>query len=148
AQSSIAPWLRRLSPSAIGAQLRSEKVAQARELDAARDEGLADAPRQDEDRSPVLHLLVLRHGLEEGVDREGAARHMGETRGQPGFGEMRLDPRGIARSGEAKCGREAERHGATDRDAFAMHEAGGIICGDGLERMAESVAEIEQRAVA
>ena len=39
-----------------------------------------------------------------------------------------------------------QRH--ADRHALAMHEAGAVVAGRRLQRMAERVAEIEQRAVA
>ena len=49
---------------------------------------------------------------------------------------------------QAEVAREAERAGHADRHALAVDQRLAVVMGEALERVAEGVAEIEQRALA
>ena len=51
--------------------------------DALRDEALADAPGEDERERARLHLLVLRHGIEQRIHVAETARHILRRVGRP-----------------------------------------------------------------
>ena len=65
--------------------------------------------------------------------------------GQADGGEMAFDARRIVRRAEAEARRKVEGHHHADGHGLAMQQ---LVCiaAFGLQRMAEGVAEIEQRA--
>ena len=65
--------------------------------------------------------------------------------GSPTLGEMPLDAGHVVGRAEALLGGEGEGKPHADGDGLAVQEAVGVA-GEGLKRMAESMAEIEQRA--
>src|SRR4051794_24228173 len=58
----------------LAGDLLRQEGAHLRLFDAARDEASPDAAGEDEGQRPGLHLLVLRHGIDEPVDGAAAAR--------------------------------------------------------------------------
>ena len=62
-------------------------------------------------------------------------------------GEMRGDAARRLLRAEAEAGREVEGERAADRDRLAVQQPVGVA-GGGLERVAEGVAEVEERALA
>src|SRR3954470_17856374 len=64
-------------------------------LDAGRDEAPADAARQDEGERAGLHLLVLRHGLNQRLRGSAAAGHVVQAGGQADRREMARNALGI-----------------------------------------------------
>ena len=61
---------------------------------------------------------------------------------------MPFHPRGVLPVAQAKHGGETEGADHADGDTLAMHQPRAIIVRQPLQRMAESVAKVEQRAVA
>ena len=68
--------------------------------------------------------------------------------GRPTSLQMRLDAGRIVGARKVQPGREPMRQRHADGDALAMHQPRAVIGGRGFQRVAEGVAEIEQRAVA
>ena len=109
---------------------------------------LADAAHQDEGELAALDLLVLRDQLHQPVGVRLLAGNCGDPDRQPDRGQMRTTALGV---GLPAAGRAAPR----TSNASAMPIATASPCssrvgkaGGRLERMAEGVAEIEQRALA
>ena len=112
------------------------------------DEGLADAARQDEGQRAARHLLVLGDDSRAALGVGQLARNVGHAARQADGAEMRLDPRRVVGAGKVEPRRKAMRQRHADRDRLAMHQPGAVVAGRRFQRMAEGVAEIEQRAVA
>ena len=68
--------------------------------------------------------------------------------GRPTAGEMAFDPANVVGRAQAEVAREAERAGHADRHALAVDQHRAVVMGEALERVAEGVAEVEQRALA
>ena len=76
-----------------------------------------------------------------------AARDVADPRRQADRGKMRAHARGVVGAKELAPRREAEGERHADRHRLAVQQPVGEA-GLGLERVAEGVAEIEQRALA
>src|SRR5215203_4512479 len=87
----------------LAGDLLGQEGAHLRRLDAAGDEASPDAAGEDEGQRPVLHLLVLRHGVDEPVGRTAAARDLAKRGRQPDGGDVAPQP---ARSEERRVGKE------------------------------------------
>ena len=121
---------------------------QRRFVDLAGHEGLSDAARQDEGELARLGLLVAAHVLDQPAAVPGTpivAADAAQPHRQADRRQMLAHAHGILRRAEAELGREIEgqRHAGAHR--LAMQQV-GAEAGLGLERMAEGMAEIEQRA--
>src|SRR3990167_2243142 len=114
-------------------------------VDIAGDEGIADPADEDEGELAVDDFLVLSHQRDEPVRVRQLARNVGERAGQSGAGEVLANAHRVLSRAEAEPRGKLERKRHAHGDAFAMHETIRET-GRSLERMAESVAEIEQRA--
>ena len=135
---------RRLMPDSFSAR----KARTSRRSTSRRDEGLADAAHQDEGELAALDLLVLRDQVHQriGVGLHRRARRDMRSAGRPRQGgATRALRRRPAQQAEPRRELEGQRH--AERDRLAVQQPVGEA-GRGLERMAEGVAEIEQRAVA
>ena len=113
------------------------------------DEGLPDAARQDEGELAALDLLVLRHQLHQRVRRRAQPPARRSSRvGSPTAARWCATRAGVGRSAAARAGPRT-------RTRSAMPSATASPCSSRSEkpaaaskRMAEGVAEIEQRALA
>ena len=66
--------------------------------------------------------------------------------GKPALREQALDALAVARAEPAERDRRPRRERHADADGFAVQPA--LVAADGLERVAEGVAEVQQRAAA
>ena len=133
-------------PKVIGlAHSRARNALKAVSEHVALDEGLADAAHQHQGELAALHLLVLGH---ESSSCSGAGVPPGMAAiavGRPTAVKMALDAGGVGRRAKALLDREGEGEPHADGDGLAMQEP-VRVAGEGFERMAEGVAEIEQGA--
>ena len=95
--------------------------------------------------APRCDFLVLRDRRHQVGGRSERAGNILQSRRQAGGGEVLGDAAGILGGREAEPGGKAVREDHADGDAFAMQQAVGVA-GDLFQRVAESVAEIEQGA--
>ena len=99
--------------------------------------------------APPFTFLSWPHGVEKLVD--GAGSRPGPRRGASAGRRPRrwASTRSASAAGQSpRDGGEAEGEAQSDGDGLAMDEPAGIVGRDPLERMAEGVAEVEERAVA
>ena len=104
-------------------------------------DGLAERTHQDQPQAGTVGLLVTAHVLEQLA--RVYARRFGR---QAGALEQALDALAIVCGKPAERGRRPRREHHADGDGFAVQPA--LVAADGLERVAEGVAEIQQRAPA
>jgi hypothetical protein len=123
----------------------AEKRGQLGQGDVVLDEGLADAAHQHQRKLAAFDFFVLGHQPQQIVGRGLGAGNRRDLDRQADRFEMTLDPGGIFRRAQPALDREGEGQPHTDRDRLAMQQPVGIA-GERFERMAEGVAEIEQRA--
>ena len=99
--------------------------------------------------APPFTFLSCAMASSKSIDGAAAARHIvrGASAGRRPSRCASTRSASVA-GAEPEEGGEAEGEGEADGDALAMDEPGGIVSRDALERVAEGVAEIEQRAVA
>ena len=120
-------------------------------LDIVCDHRAADRLQQDEGQLAALDLLVLRHQRHQRVGIRqpflGEAGDILQMGRQADRGKMALDARGVRLGDHAELRGKFRRQHHADGNAFAVEQAVGKA-GRGLQRMAEGVAEIEQRALA
>src|SRR3972149_2635790 len=132
-----------LGTIALGVEQRANPLR----LYVRRDNRLPDAPRQHEHQRAAAHLLVLRHEREQTRRRRKRARDVLQPRRKSGRGEMRGDPVRVLGVAELELRREAERQHHADGDGLAVQQPVGKP-GCGFERMAERVAQVEERPLA
>src|SRR5208282_133342 len=130
------------------AQFVVEKGAHSFRLDVSGDETLADVSRENEGQRAAPHFLVLRHGRDDFTGSGAPAWNLADTRHQPYSAQMLFDPLRRLRQAKPLRGGKTEGAGHPDRHAFAMDQPGAVVADELFQSMAESVAEIEKRAVA
>jgi len=127
--------------------MRRQKVPHIGGLDIGGDKAFADAAGQNEGQLAALDLLVLPDQRHQHIDIGLVAGNIGNARRQADGCKMTRDARGLFRRQQAAPGRERESQRHADRHRLAMQQATGKSRGR-FQRMAESMAEIEQRALA
>src|SRR4029077_13659801 len=131
----------------VSAYFFSEKGAHLRGIDITFHKSLADAAHQDEGELAARHLLVLGNECHQPVRIGAQGRHIVWPRRQADRCKMMRDAAGVIRRHETKPGGELERANDAERDRLTMQQLAGEPRRR-LEGVAESVAEIEQRALA
>ena len=127
------------------------KLANQSRLDVVCDHRAADRLQQDERQPAALDLLVLRHqrhqrvGIRQPFLRK--ARDVLQMGRQADGSKVALDAGGVGIGDHAELRGKLRRQHHADGNAFAMEQAIGEA-GCSLQRMAESMTEIEQRALA
>ena len=121
---------------------------QPRRIDAALDIGLADTTHQNEGQGAAAHLLVLRHDIQKRVGRWHLSGDIPDMGRQSDGGKMRRHAGAVVDAAKAQRPGEVEGEPHADGNALAMHQPGAVIGDDGLQRVAERVAEIEQGPLA
>src|SRR5690554_708296 len=111
------------------------------------DEGLADAPRQDEGQRAPRNLLVLRDEIEELFGPWQFARHVRELRRQSYLAKMRFHPGRIVGARKVHARGEPVRKRHANGNPLAMDQTAAIVAGRSLQRVAERMPEIEQGAI-
>src|SRR5260221_12888871 len=98
-----------------GGDRLGEKGADRFRWHVARDEGLADAARQDEGDAPAPDLLVLAHGGEQGLGGKRPSVWPGDRRRQAAGGEVTPQPVPIRRRTSAPPRPKLEGEDHADR---------------------------------
>jgi ribonucleoside-diphosphate reductase alpha chain len=106
----------------------------------------ADAAGENKGKPAARHFLVLGDMAHQRLDVRPVAGNIGDRRRQPDIGKMGDNTPDVILRGKTEPGGEAVRQDHADRHRFAMVQAVGVA-GGGFQRMAECVAEIEQRAL-
>src|ERR1700760_1601608 len=145
------PVLNTADQSAAAREPDLQEIADLRRIDIFGDHGAADRFHQNKSQLAALDLLVLRHQRQQPISVTkpflGKTCNVLQMRRQADTAKMVNNAFNIIGRQHAELGRKLRREHHADRNALAMEQT-IREAGDGFQRVAEGVAEIEQRAIA